>query len=297
MTLNDVSDQEMPSLAPRKADGHKGTYGRVMIVGGSRGKAGAPGLAGMAALRGGAGLVTVVVPRSVQVTVAGFEPSLMTVGLGDATCDFLRQEFAAEIFELAANQTCLALGPGMGTEPTTQRLVHTLYHKLSQPMVVDADALNALSEWKEGLKHPGGSCILTPHPGEFQRLTGEKCAEDLNARAEQAAKLANENTIVVLKGHRTIVTDGTRVSFNQTGNPGMATGGSGDSLTGIIAALLAQGMEPWDAARLGVHVHGLAGDLAAEELGEVSLIASDLVDFLPLAFLRMADSRHRDDAG
>lgn len=295
MSLKDVTKEALPMLAPREVDGHKGTYGRVMIVGGSRGKAGAAALAGMAALRAGAGLVTVAVPRSIQDTVAGFEPSLMTVGLGDASCDFLRQEFVAELCELAANQTCLAIGPGLGTESSTQRLVHTLYHKLSQPTVVDADALNAMAEWREGLQQPAGPRILTPHPGEFQRLTGEKCADDLNARAEQAAALcrvdATGQTVVVLKGHRTIVTDGTQVSYNQTGNPGMATGGSGDSLTGILAALLAQGMQPWEAARLGVHLHGLAGDLAAEELGEVSLIASDIVDFLPLAITRSAARR------
>lgn len=284
--LTDVTHEQLPKLAPRDSEGHKGTYGRAMIIGGSRGKAGAPVLAGMATLRSGAGLVTVVVPRVVQDLVAGFEPSLMTVGLGEADCDYLEQESLAEILELAANQTCFALGPGMGTVASTQRLVHALYQKLSQPMVVDADALNAMSEWKEGISLNAGPRILTPHPGEFQRLSGKKCADDLNERAEQAAMLASQERIVVLKGHRTIVTDGERVSFNQTGNPGMATGGSGDSLTGIITALLGHGMTPCDAARLGVHVHGLAGDLAAEELGEVSLIASDIVDFLPLAFQR-----------
>ncbi len=285
--LTDVTHEQLPKLASRDPEGHKGSYGRAMIIGGSRGKAGAPALAGMATLRSGSGLVTVVVPRGVQETVAGFEPSLMTVGLGEAACDYLQQESLAEIFELAANQTCLALGPGMGTAASTLRLVHALYQKLSQPMVLDADALNAMSEWKEGLTLNAGPRILTPHPGEFQRLSGKKCADDLNERAEQAATLASQDRIVVLKGHHTIVTDGERVSFNQTGNPGMATGGSGDSLTGIITALLGQGMTPWAAARLGVHVHGLAGDLAAEELGEVSLIASDIIDYLPLAFQRV----------
>lgn len=290
MSLKDVTHEELPQLPPREPDSHKGTYGRVMIVGGSRGKAGAPALAGMAALRSGAGLVTVVVPRSIQDTVAGFEPSLMTVGLGDVGSDRLEQEIANEMLGLVANQTCLALGPGMGTKPSTVRLVHALYHKLSQPTVVDADALNALAQWQDGLKHPAGPRILTPHPGEFERLYGEKCSDDLTKRAEQAARLcrldATGQTIIVLKGHRTIVTDGERVSFNQTGNPGMATGGTGDCLTGILSALLAQGLDTWDAARLGVQVHGLAGDLAAEELGKVSMIASDIVDYLPEAFMQ-----------
>jgi ADP-dependent NAD(P)H-hydrate dehydratase len=292
MSVRDVTAEPMLGLAPREAESHKGSYGRVMIVGGSRGKAGAPALAGLAALRSGAGLVTVAVPRSVQGVVAGFEPSLMTAGLGDVSSDALQQESLDELLELAANQTCLAVGPGMGAEPTTQRLVHALYHKLTQPMVVDADGLNAMAQWPEGLVHPGGARILTPHPGEFGRLA-EKCAEDLNERAEQAARLCLRDktgqTLIILKGHRTIVTDGERVSFNQTGNPGMATGGSGDSLTGILTALLGQGLSPWDAARLGVYVHGLAGDLAAEELGEVSLIASDIIDFLPLAFQRQIE--------
>lgn len=295
MTLNDVTFEAMPTLAPREADGHKGTYGRVMILGGSRGKAGAAALAGMAAPRSGAGLVTVAVPRSVQDVVAGFEPSLMTVGLGDPSWDALEHACLGEVLELAANQTCLALGPGMGTGASTQRLVHALYHRVRQPMVVDADGLNAMAQWSEGLVHPGGPRILTPHPGEFARLTGEQCADDLQERAEQAAQLSRRDktgrTVVVLKGHRTIVTDGARVSFNQTGNPGMATGGSGDSLTGIVAALVGQGLTLWEAARLGVHVHGIAGDLAAEELGEVSLIASDIVDYLPKAFQRTAAGR------
>lgn len=291
MALNDVTDEKIPQLALREADSHKGTYGRVMIVGGSRGKAGAPALAGMAALRSGGGLVTVIIPRSIQDIVAGFEPSLMTLGLGETDCDALDQQLTAEILELAANQTVLAVGPGMGTEPATQRMVHSLYHQIAQPTVVDADGLNAMALWKEGLAYPAGPRILTPHPREFERLTGAKCDDDLEKRAEQAAELALQDTtaqtVVVLKGHRTIVTDGKQASFNQTGNPGMATGGSGDSLTGILAALLGQGLEPWDAARLGVHVHGLAGDLAAEELGEVSMIASDIIDFLPLAFQRL----------
>jgi NAD(P)H-hydrate epimerase len=293
MLLKDETNAPLKLLAPRTPEGHKGTYGRAIIIGGSRGKAGAPALAGLAALRSGAGLVTVMVPRGVQDLVAGFEPSLMTVGLGDTACDAFEQDSLAEILELAANQTSLAIGPGLGTSVSTQRLVHGLYSKLTKPLVVDADALNALAQWPEGLTQPGGPRILTPHPGEFERLA-EKCVDDLNQRAQQAARLSNKDksnrTLVILKGHRTIVTDGERVSFNQTGNPGMATGGSGDSLTGILAALLGQGLSAWDAARLGVHVHGLAGDLAAEELGEVGLIASDIIDFLPLAFQRIGNS-------
>ena len=288
MQLVDVTQNSLPTLSTRAAESHKGDYGRVLVIGGSRGKAGAVALAGMATLRSGAGLVTVAVPRSIQAVVAGFEPSMMTLGLGDAESDELGQESIPELREILPAMTCLALGPGMGTSPGSVRLTHWLYHRVAQPMVVDADGLNALSTWPEGLRLAYGPRILTPHPGEFQRLTGEKCADDLNKRADQAATLCRldptGNTILVLKGHRTLVTDGRQVSFNPTGNPGMATGGSGDVLTGTIAGLLAQGMGPFESARLGVQVHGLAGDRAAKEVGEISLIASDLLRFLPVAF-------------
>jgi NAD(P)H-hydrate epimerase len=160
------------------------------------------------------------------------------------------------------------------------------YRDIDKPMVVDADALFALAERTETLTKPGGPRILTPHPAEFARIVGSVPAgpQRSAAAAELARRGTEGKTIVVLKGHNTVVTDGSRFSINQTGNPGMATGGSGDVLTGIITALLCQGLEPFDAARLGVHVHGLAGDLAAEELGQVSMIASDLIHYLPKAF-------------
>ncbi len=154
-------------------------------------------------------------------------------------------------------------------------------------MMVDADALNALAGEPEVLTEPGGPRILTPHPGEFARLIGRKLEGD--ARSDAAVQLASRcNLIVVLKGHRTLVTDGRRLAVNATGNPGMATGGAGDVLTGLITALACQHLEPFDAARLGVYLHGLAGDQAAEELGQVSLIASDLIRYLPQAFLTYA---------
>ena len=159
-----------------------------------------------------------------------------------------------------------------------------LYQEIAKPMVFDADALNALAAESDVLSHPGGPRILTPHPGEFARLIGRKLDADDSQRAPPVELAARCGIVVVLKGHRTLVTDGRRRALNATGNPGMATGGSGDVLTGLITALVCQKMEPFDAARLGVHLHGLAGDLAAEELGQVSLIASDLIQYLPEAF-------------
>jgi NAD(P)H-hydrate epimerase len=171
------------------------------------------------------------------------------------------------------------------------RLVARFYRESDRPMVVDADGLNALADEQDSLAHPGGPRILTPHPGEIARLlrlTDLPSSADDKARIALAADLAGcdsgDQTVVILKGHRTVVCDGQRFAFNETGNPGMATGGTGDCLTGIITGLLCQGMSTWDAARLAAHVHGLAGDIAAECVGQVSLIASDLIDFLPTAF-------------
>ena len=289
--MQDVSSTPLPKIAPRAADSHKGDYGRVLIIGGSRGMAGAPALAGMAALRSGTGLVTLAVPRSIQATVAGFEPSYMTLGFGAPSDNCLRIESKEAIHEAAEKMTALALGPGLGTESSTKQLVGELYQTLTQPMVVDADALNALAETPLRLENPGGVRVLTPHPGEFARLTGRKVAGETDKRAAQASALcqrdAMDRTIAVLKGHHTVVTNGQHYAVNETGNPGMATGGTGDCLTGVITALLAQGLSPFDAARLGVHVHGLAGDLAAAQLGQTSMIASDLIEFLPQAFQQL----------
>jgi len=291
MSLENVTSAPLPQLAPRAADSHKGDYGRVLIVGGSRGMAGAVALAGMAALRSGAGLVTLAVPRSIQATVASFEPSIMTLALSQETEDALQANRSAGIHAAAENMMALALGPGLGTASTTFDLVHSLYASIQLPMIVDADALNAIAQQLDLLNSPAGPRILTPHPGEFERFTGQRAADNPQQRAEQAAELcrrdASGNTIVVLKGHHTVITDGQRYAVNATGNPGMATGGTGDCLTGIITALVGQGLTPWDAARLGVYIHGLAGDLAAEERGEVSMIASDLIHYLPAAFQQL----------
>jgi NAD(P)H-hydrate epimerase len=285
MKLDDLTKTPLPTLRPREADNHKGDFGRALLVGGSRGMSGAISLSGQAALRSGAGLVTLAVPRSVLDVVASIEPSYMTTALVDDD-DHIGQAASETIVDLAQNATAVALGPGLGRRPSLTDLVIGLYREIDKPMVVDADALFALAERKTALANPGGPRILTPHPGEFARITDiqPEGAARITAAAELARRDAEGKTVVVLKGHNTVVTDGTRFSINQTGNPGMATGGSGDVLTGIITALLCQGLAPFDAARLGVHVHGLAGDLAAEDLGQVSMIASDLIHYLPKAF-------------
>lgn len=288
MALSDITNTPLPMLPPRPAESHKGLFGHALVVGGSRGMSGAITLSGLATLRSGAGLVTLAVPRSIQDVVAGYNPSYMTVGLADAT-NHMVEDAAHEVLALAEGMTALALGPGLGRSPGTADFVARLYREVQQPMVVDADALFALAGHKELLTEAAGPRILTPHPGEFARLTGAKSARDDSTRSQAAGELASASggsnpTIVVLKGHHTVITDGKQFALNHTGNPGMATGGTGDVLTGVITALVCQHLTPFDAARLGVHVHGLAGDLVAEKLGQISLIASDLIDYLPAAF-------------
>ena len=230
-------------------------------------------------------------PDAILDTVAGFEPSYMTLPLPADGEGRISVEAFDEIAKAAEKATVLAVRAGYGPLLDVDQLVVRLYQEIAKPMVVDADGLTALAAEPETLTEAAGPRVLTPHPGEFARLIGRKLEGD--ARTDAAVQLAaRSNLVVVLKGHRTLVTDGRRRAINTTGNPGMATGGSGDVLTGLIAALVGQHLEPFDAARLGVYLHGLAGDLAAEQLGQVSLIASDLIEYLPKAFLHYARTNH-----
>jgi ADP-dependent NAD(P)H-hydrate dehydratase len=275
----------LPQLPPRRLDSHKGDYGRALLIGGSRGMAGAISLAGMATLRSGAGLVTIATSEVCQSVVAGFEPSYMTIGLPSDAEGRLAKSAHRPLLEAGAKSTAVGCGPGMGRSQDLVKLVERLYFELAQPTVFDADGLNALAQQPDILTRAGGPRILTPHPGEFGRLVAKDGPMSDEERRERAIDLAIRcNVVVVLKGHRTFVTDGRRSEVNTTGNPGMATGGTGDVLTGVLVALLCQGLDPFQAAHLGTHIHGLAGDMAAAELGQVSMIARDLLDFLPAAF-------------
>jgi ADP-dependent NAD(P)H-hydrate dehydratase len=273
----------LPHLPPRKPDSHKGDYGHALLIGGSQGMAGSISLSGMACLRSGAGLVTVATADVCQPTVAGFEPSLMTVPLPSDEKGRIVAAALPELKTRCAAATAVACGPGLGRSDELTTLVATLYRELRQPLVVDADGLNALATQPTALPHHAGPRIFTPHPGEFARLSGQK-----NLTREQQCEKATElaalwNVVIVLKGHQTFITDGRQQAVNHTGNPGMATAGTGDVLTGIVTGMLCQGLPPFEAAQLAVHLHGLAGDLAAEATGQVSLIASDLLRFLPQA--------------
>ena len=288
MSSEGITD-DFPRLPARRADSHKGDYGRALLVGGSRGMAGAIALAGMAALRSGAGLVRLATADVCLETVASFEPSYMTAPLPADEHGRISQEARDAIAELAVTASCLACGPGIGRSDSLNELIGWMYQSLKVPVVFDADALNALAECEVDLADAAGPRILTPHPGEFRRLIGsaDLPAAELPARAVELAR--DNRIVVVLKGHGTLITDGHRQCENTSGNPGMATGGTGDVLTGVITALVCQGLAPLDAAQLGVYLHGLAGDFAVDEVGEVSLIASDLIEYLPDAFEQVAE--------
>ena len=271
---------EVPRLPPRPRDAHKGTFGRVLVVAGSAGMSGAAVLCGSAALRAGAGLVEVATPAEVQPVVAAGHPCYTTTGLGADPLAALAKSLAAA--------TAFAVGPGLGPADRTADFVKQFLVAAVLPGVVDADGLNALAT-QSGWPTRRAPTVLTPHPGEFARLVGRPVAEVQANRETLASEYAaKRNVVVVLKGAGTVVTDGTRLYRNGTGNPGMATGGTGDVLAGVVAALLGQGLSAFDAAVLGVHVHGLAGDFGAADLGEVSLTALDLLAYLPRAFVHAA---------
>jgi ADP-dependent NAD(P)H-hydrate dehydratase len=236
-------------------------------------------------VRHGAGLVRIAVPAGILPIVAAGNPCYMTAPLAEDEEGRLASEATEALLQLAEGATVLAVGPGLGRSRGLTFLVSTLLNRTAMPLVLDADGLNAMVGHTDRLRGRAGPLVLTPHPGEFARLVGLPISEVLARREELVGRFAAEHgLIVVLKGHGTLVTDGRRMYRNTTGNPGMATAGSGDVLTGLIAALLAQKLDVFAATQLGVWLHGRAGDLARDDLGEPSLIASDLLEYLPRAF-------------
>lgn len=284
-----IEVRDVPVLPPRPADAHKGTFGKVLVVAGSRGMAGAAVLAGTAALRGGAGLVQLAVPEGIAAIVAAAQPCYMAAPLPEDSAGRLAADATARLADLAGTADAVVLGPGLGRSPAVRQLIEDFVGRLTQPILLDADALNVLGAEPACLATRQPPLVLTPHPGEFARLSGTETREVQANRLERAIAFARRHhCVLLLKGAGTLITDGVRFHVNTTGNPGMATGGSGDVLSGLIGALLAGGLDPFAAAVLGAHVHGLAGDLARDRLGETALIATDLLDHLPAAFGRLA---------
>jgi hydroxyethylthiazole kinase-like uncharacterized protein yjeF len=278
----------LPRMPLRPRDGHKGTFGHVLVVAGSRGMSGAAALCGTAALRGGAGTAQVAVPAEIQSIVSSIQPCVTTAGLPARETGQFAAHALSDLLPLAERADALAIGPGLGGGAAISWVVRGLLAKTSLPVVLDADGLNALAPLTADEKiRSGKPTIVTPHPGEFARLLQSSTVDILREREAHAINFArNQGLVLVLKGANSLVTDGRRLYVNRTGNPGMATGGSGDVLTGLIAALLAQRLDPFAAAQLGVYLHGLAGDLAREALGEEGMIATDLLAWLPRAFMK-----------
>ncbi len=278
----------IPRLKPRAVGAHKGDFGKVCIIAGSVGMSGAAALAGRSALRGGAGLVRVATAKSVLPIVAAIEPSFTTIPLPEDSAGRISAKAVSIILNAVADNDVLAFGPGIGISQGLRSILEVLLVQENLRLVIDADGLNNLCRIKDWPAKLKANLILTPHPGEIKRLWSSVFREQLpSERQEQAGQLAQQTkAIVVLKGAGTVVTDGQKAYINKTGNPGMATAGSGDVLTGVITALIGQGLTNFDAAVLGVYIHGLAGDIAAKKVGQVSLMATDIADALPEAFLR-----------
>ncbi len=279
-------------VSPRVADSHKGDYGRVTLVAGSRGKTGAAHLAAVGALKSGAGLVTVATPENCQATLASMAPEYMTEGLSLTGKDGIDPAMVDRVLELARD--VLAIGPGLGQAADTQAFVRDLVERATMPVVVDADGLNAFVSDPDRLSGKNDrDVIITPHPGEMARLIGMSTDEVQANRLDVARNFASAHHVyVVLKGHRTLIaTPDEKVFINPTGNPGMATGGTGDVLTGMIAAWLAQLLDAEAACRLAVYLHGLAGDLAEADEGEIAMTSADLAAHLGTAMQELTARR------
>ena len=281
-----TSEQVANALPPRRASSHKGTYGHAGILAGSVGKTGAAALAARAALRMGTGLVTVAIPSSVNDILEAKLLEAMTMPLPETKARTLARSGFDRVLAFMQARTAIAIGPGLSTHPETVELIQSLMKHLDRPTVLDADALNALASRASLLTECKTPPILTPHPGEMARLEVEATSQSVNAdRIGTAKRFARERGVfLVLKGARTVIarSDGL-LAICPTGNPGMATAGTGDVLTGMIVGLLAQGVQSWEAACAATYLHGAAGDLAAQQLGQASMLAGDLIAHIPYA--------------
>ena len=284
MVVREVS--ELPGVPARRPEAHKGDFGHVLVVAGSPGMTGAGCMAAQSAQLAGAGLVTLALPASLNLVAEVKLTSIMSMPLPEAGPGVLGMEAARRLLEVADRFDVAAVGPGLGRAAETEAMVAALLCGLNLPVVVDADGLNAIAARIEVLKQRNAVTVLTPHPGEMMRLCGLGSVRDVQrSRREVAVQFASDHSVLlVLKGHQTIVTDGVALYVNGTGNPGMATGGTGDVLTGMIGGLLCQGLGAFDAAQLAVYVHGLAGDMAAGAKGQLSMTAEDVMAFVPEAF-------------
>lgn len=277
--------EHISKIPPRREDTHKGDFGHVFVIAGSRGMTGAAYLASQAAMLSGSGLVTLGIPKSLNPIMEVKLTEAMTLALPEIKEGAFSDSAEKEILDFSKKVNVIALGPGLSRHEATQRLVINLVKKLEKPLVLDADGLFAVSKNIAILKGRSFPTVLTPHPGEMARLVGKE-ARAIQANREKAASdfAKKHNVILVLKGYRTVVADPKGQNYvNKTGNSGMSSGGVGDVLTGMIASFIGQGINPYSAAVIGVYLHGLAGDIAAKEKGQFSLIATDILAKLPEA--------------
>lgn len=311
--MPDSKSPPLPLLEPRKPDSHKGDFGHALLVGGGPGMSGAITLAALAALRTGAGRTTVAARSHTRQIVQSTTPCSMTMPLDEVSKGFLAPSAAEQLVKKHSPGMVLGVGPGLGREAGQDQMIIELFKSYPGTAVFDADALNAISEsvpwwssissWQlhtltqttppklsanqadaDFLRSLKGPRILTPHPGEWARLTNIR-ADQPEQQQQAALELAKHTQmVIVLKSHQTLVTDGHRQYRNTTGNPSLAVGGSGDVLTGMIVAMVCQGLSPFGAAMLAVYLHGLAADLAHAQLGTPSTLGTDLIDFIPAAF-------------
>ena len=275
--MNILNHEQILNILPDRAvDGHKGDFGKVLLLCGSRGYTGAAYLAAMGALRCGSGLVFLGVPESIYAIEAVKLNEAIVFPLPDVDGK-LSAAAIPEILERLPKLDAVLVGPGLGQSEGVFTAVKTVLEKAGCPVVLDADGINVMAAHKDILRGRTNPTILTPHAGEFARLGGR--AEDRQTAAEDMAR--DLGCIMLLKGHNTVITDGTETYINPTGNPGMAVGGSGDVLSGIIVSLLGQGIAPLEAAAIGAWLHGAAGDICAAEIGQYGMLPTDMVNVLP----------------
>ena len=291
--MSDLEEvRKLPCVPTRDRDSHKGDFGSVLAVGCSPGMTGAGCMVARGAQRAGAGLVTLALPEDLNHAAETKLTSAMTLPLPETDDGMLGHEACQQLLDISPNFDLAAVGPGLGRDRETEEMVQRLMAEMELPAVLDADGLNAVAGHLECIERRDKATVLTPHPGEMMRLCGADSVEEVQRNArETAVRLADRcGATIALKGHGTIVTDGSRYYTNHTGNPGMACGGSGDVLTGLTAGLICQGLSPFGATALGVFLHGLAGDLAAREMTELAMTPEDIMTFVPRAVSRLPTS-------
>jgi len=282
-----------PILKNRKRDSHKGSFGHVLVVAGAKGKTGAAYMTAVSAARAGAGLVTLVVPEGLEPLMEVKTTEVMTYGLPDEY--FLSNKGLEDILNLAEGKSAVVLGPGISTSPETKKLVINLVKEIKSFLIIDADGINILGSSQDILRN--GNIVITPHPGEMGRFMCKSSKEVQEDRFEAVRKVVSDlNINVILKGSNTLVGEkGGKVYINPTGNPGMASGGSGDVLAGILAGFISQTQSNTLALCAAVYIHGLAGDLAKEKIGEISMLATDIIEFLPKAIETVKNTAFKYD--